>query len=76
MSRAHNLGPDLEHEEVHAIGEFSSLMDESVLRRAVAEAYGIAITVLTPEHEGADSAAWAYRATATDGSRWFVKLGC
>jgi spectinomycin phosphotransferase len=50
------------------------VLDESALRRGLAEAHGLAITDLTPEHDGADSAAWAYRATSTDGSRWFIKL--
>jgi spectinomycin phosphotransferase len=49
-------------------------IEESVLRRALADAHGIAIADLSPDHEGADVAAWAYRATTTDGSRWFVKL--
>ncbi len=49
-------------------------IEESVLRQALADAHGIAIADLLPEREGADSAAWAYRVTATDGRRWFVKL--
>jgi spectinomycin phosphotransferase len=51
-----------------------SPIEESVLRRALADAHGIAIADLSLDREGADVAAWAYRATTTGGNRWFVKL--
>ena len=49
-------------------------IEESVLRRALADDHGLAVADLAPEREGADAAAWSYRVTAIDGSRWFVKL--
>jgi spectinomycin phosphotransferase len=49
-------------------------LDPAVLRRALADAHRIAVADLVLDREGADSAAWAYRVTATDGSGWFVKL--
>jgi spectinomycin phosphotransferase len=48
--------------------------DETTLRRALADGYGIEIAELTAEREGADATAWAYRGRAADGSGWFVKL--
>jgi spectinomycin phosphotransferase len=51
-----------------------SPIEESVIRQALADAHGLAIADLSLDREGADVAAWAYRATTTDGSRWFVKL--
>ena len=50
------------------------LLDPETIRREIAAAHDIVIAELTSEDEGVDSAARSYRATATDGSGWFVKV--
>jgi spectinomycin phosphotransferase len=49
-------------------------VDEAELRRTILEGHGIEPVELAIEPGGADAAACAIRATASDGSRWFVKL--
>ncbi|HEY7132450.1 MAG TPA: aminoglycoside phosphotransferase family protein [Candidatus Limnocylindrales bacterium] len=49
-------------------------IDEAELRRTILAGHGIKPVELAIETGGADAAACAVRATASDGSRWFVKL--
>jgi len=49
-------------------------LDDADLRAAIRDGYGFDLLGLEVESDGVDAAAWAWRASTTDGRRLFVKL--
>jgi spectinomycin phosphotransferase len=49
-------------------------VDDATLIAALRDGYGLAIDDLAFAPLGNDSAAWTYRATASDSGAWFVKV--
>ena len=49
-------------------------LDDSTIVAALRDRYGLPVASLTFLPLGNDSAAWTYRATASDNSEWFVKV--